>query len=88
MREFTKVQIASMEELRQFSHTVNRYLFLENKYGEKFVYLPKGPIPSQFFRRIWAKMVGRPDIFDFVLFPEYRNMLITYENFRKDTVKI
>jgi diadenosine tetraphosphate (Ap4A) HIT family hydrolase len=80
-KEFTKSKLASIEELHNLSLNTDRYLFLENNIGEKFIYQSKNPIPSQFFRRIWAKLSGKSENFDFALFPEYQNMLATYKNF-------
>lgn len=80
--EFTRTKLTSMEELHKFSLNTDRYLFLENSNGEKYVYESKNPVPPQFFRRIWAGLVDRPEEFDFVLFPEFQNMLATYKNFK------
>lgn len=81
--EFSEIQLGPLEELQNLSLKTERYLYLEKNGGEKFIYQPKDPVPPQFFRRIWAKLSGKPNEFDFTLFPEYQNMLITYENFRK-----
>jgi diadenosine tetraphosphate (Ap4A) HIT family hydrolase len=87
-KEFTKTKIASINNLHEFTSNVDRYLFLENKLGEKFVYQSRDPVPPQFFRRIWAKIVGKPEEFDFVIFPEFKNMLTTYENFSNALILI
>jgi len=78
----SETRIATMDALQTLPGNVDRYLFLENNSGEMCVYQSNKPVPSQFFRRIWAKANGKSEEYDFALFPEFANMRITYDNFK------
>lgn len=82
--EFIKSEIDTIDDLHKLAKTSDRYLFLETVKGEKYIYQSLRPVLPQFFRRIWAKLSGKDDDFDFSIFPEYENMLATYNNFVND----
>lgn len=78
MKEFP---ISDFEKIRDFSANEQPYLFLEEDNGDKYVYPDCEDVTSQFFRRIWARLLDRHYEYDWAVFPEIENMQKTFSAF-------
>jgi diadenosine tetraphosphate (Ap4A) HIT family hydrolase len=63
--------VKKLEELADFKSTKHGYLFFENQIGQRYVVIPKKPFPSQYMRQVIAKGMGKPDEWDWALYPNY-----------------
>lgn len=57
---FSEKQISVLSDLRNYGDADIPYLFYENVFEEKFVYTILEHLPSQYLRRLWAQVVGKP----------------------------
>jgi diadenosine tetraphosphate (Ap4A) HIT family hydrolase len=56
-------------------------------WSERYGFLkPEPALPSQHARQVWARSHGRPDQWDWALFPEYENILATVDLLRRDQI--
>lgn len=67
-QDLRETKVASLLDLREYAISDIPYLFYENPLQEKYVYTFDGHLPSQYFRRLWAQFVGRPDEWDWGVF--------------------
>jgi diadenosine tetraphosphate (Ap4A) HIT family hydrolase len=80
--EFKVRLIDHIAELQEYTQTEMGYLYYEDASEQKAVYIPHSPIPSQYFRRIWAQLVGRPYEWDWGLFVFEDNVAHTIDKMR------
>lgn len=76
-KEFREFRIEDMESLRDFSKRQKPYLYLQDISGTSYVYEIPSSIPSQYMRKVWADLYGKPDEWDWQLFPNYPKMKAT-----------
>lgn len=74
--EFT--QIESFESFAQSRKTGNPYLFYEDQDRNAYIVDVK-VATSQLFRKELARLVGKEDQWDYLVFPEYENIRSTYQ---------
>ncbi len=81
--DFPETQINDLHELSRFAEADTSYMFYENVSKDKFVYTSTEQIPSQYFRRLWAHCVGRPEEWDWGMFIGERNIARTISRMRQ-----
>lgn len=80
LSEFTETPIQDISELEEYRD--NGYLYYENTEEAKFVYTTSIPIGSQYFRRIWARTVGKADEWHWQVFIGEENVACTINDLR------
>lgn len=69
--DFAESRISDVRALRRFSEQELPYLYVEDTHGQGYVYNIPRQIPSQYLRRIWARVTGHPDDWDWAVFPNW-----------------
>jgi diadenosine tetraphosphate (Ap4A) HIT family hydrolase len=71
--------VGGFDEVRAKVHggLANGYLYLEHSNGESYVLYPSTPLESQLVRRLIARAQGRPDEWDWAVFPMWDNVRST-----------
>lgn len=74
---------SSIQNTKEYFINNKPYLFLHEPFSFNSV-IGTGPsIPSQLFRRIIARYIGRPRDFDWKIYPEHKQIYATVERLRK-----
>lgn len=73
--------IINPRQLRHLAGIGIPYLFFQNQLGEMWLYQAPS-VPSQLFRRILAKQIGREDEWDYAVFPFEENLKRTISTLR------
>ena len=71
-------KIVSFEDYSKEKSKHNPYLYYRDSSQNEFV-LDDAEVPSQFFRRILAPKIDKPDEWDYLVFPFLENIRKTYE---------
>ncbi|AFY38379.1 histidine triad (HIT) protein [[Leptolyngbya] sp. PCC 7376] len=82
--DFPEIQISDIFELSKFSNANISYIFYENIFEEKFVYVATETIKSQYIRRLWAGSIGKPKEWNWGIFIGEKNIARTIEKIRHD----
>lgn len=75
--DFKEKKIENYDELSEFTTSHTPYFFYENARREKYVYNVHKDVPSQYFRRLWAESIGRPNEWDWGVFIGEENIART-----------
>jgi diadenosine tetraphosphate (Ap4A) HIT family hydrolase len=70
-------KLSHLSDLQDLYRNGSPYLFYEDNNGVLSAYPIEKKLPSQYFRRIWSGITGKPDQWDWELFPEYEKMAET-----------
>jgi diadenosine tetraphosphate (Ap4A) HIT family hydrolase len=76
-RDFDEVRFQRLEFLESVIRSGSPYLLLDVGDDSKFLYRVPDNLPSQYLRRIWASEIGRPDEWDWAVFPGKENIVKT-----------
>lgn len=70
-KDFKMMPLTDITQLRDIALDKDSYLFFEDQEKAKYVYVSSTiGIPSQYIRKIWAEMLGKPDLWDWELYIE------------------
>lgn len=75
---FRRRHLQSATELRRVFYEGSSYLFYENQLGDAYLFTMDS-LPSQFFRRLVAEKIGKPQYWDWHTDPGLPNILTTLE---------
>ncbi len=79
-RDFKWNLVGNFNAVQKSYTAEGAYLLYENHDGEMFCSHPK-KVPSQYFRQVIAREIGRPNDWDWAVFPEYETIEITQSKF-------
>lgn len=71
---FLEKKISFLHDLKSRTEKQYDYLFFENNNREKFVYIVKDKLPSQYLRRIIAESLGNGGMWNWKEYPLYENV--------------
>lgn len=74
---------SSIQDTKEYFINKKQYLFLREPFSINSVIGTGSSIPSQLFRRIIARYVGRPQDFDWKIYPEHKQIYSTIGRLRK-----
>ena len=79
-------RIPAWHELAIASSTDRNYYYCMSGQEMEGYFLEDPKVESQFARRIWARHLGNPDMWDWAAFPFYENCRVTVMKLRRDVL--
>jgi diadenosine tetraphosphate (Ap4A) HIT family hydrolase len=76
--DFKELPIHDLSDLKQFVEQHSPYLFIQDFDKSTYSYKVTDNIQPQYLRRVWAKILGKADEWDWALFPNYNMMRNTF----------
>jgi len=73
------MQIDSFAAYAKNKKAHSQYLYYADQNRNEFI-LENANVPGQFFRRILASRIGKPDEWDYLVFPFFENIQVTYDH--------
>lgn len=84
-KDFSETKIYSLRDIQIKIKPNVQYILYEDGKEQIFVYQTQSKIPSQYIRRVWANVIGKPDEWDWSIYIGNNNIAKTLARFRKFT---
>ena len=82
--DFPEVKINDLNALSMFAKANISYIFYEDSFKNKFVYIATEKTQSQYLRRLWARLTGKPKEWNWGVFIGQENIAQTIEQMHQD----